>query len=425
MRQMIIQVPQGNGREVFDIAQQHQGKNLIQFEALGHDSLIDVVILHITNRQVESILKALEPISELQVTLFPHGVLALQPPPSETPQSVTDVEPRSSLEVFLAGLQSVGSWRSLLAYAAAGGGIAWIGLFTNSSFLLVAAMLIAPFAEPAMNVAIATARGDRTLLKQSLWRYFVALLVTIGIAGFLSLLFRQEVVTTSMISTSQVSNIAILLPLIGGAAGALNLVQAKSSSLVSGAAVGMLIAAALAPPAALVGMAMALGRWDMVMNGIFLLLLQLAGINVAAAIVFRAYGLSTQGARYQRGKQWVFPVSLGVSSLVILGLLIWQFSSPPRLQRSSQTQRATAEIQKVVNDSGLARLVYADVQFTQTIKDQNTLLSVLHVQRQTQEMSSEQIRDSLTQTIQSRLAQNFDITPLVSINVLELPTNKK
>ena len=187
----------------------------------------------------------------------------------------------------------------------------------------------------------------------------------------------------------------------------------------------MLIAAALAPPAALVGMAMALGRWDMIMNGIFLLLLQLAGINVAAAIVFRAYGLSTQGARYQRGKQWVFPVSLGVSSLVILGLLIWQFSSPPRLQRSSQTQRATAEIQKVVNDSGLAKLVYADVQFTQTIKDQNTLLSVLHVQRQTQEMSSEQIRDSLTQTIQSRLAQNFDITPLVSINVLELPTNKK
>ena len=80
MRQMIIQVPQGNGREVFDIAQQHQGKNLIQFEALGRDSLIDVVILHITNRQVESILKALEPISELQVTLFPHGVLALQTP---------------------------------------------------------------------------------------------------------------------------------------------------------------------------------------------------------------------------------------------------------------------------------------------------------------------------------------------------------
>ncbi|MBE9078790.1 DUF389 domain-containing protein [Romeria aff. gracilis LEGE 07310] len=175
MRQMIVQVPQGQGKAVFETAKQHQGKNLIQFGAMGRDGPIDVVILHTVNREIEPILQALEPIADLHVALFPHGVLALQPPPSETPESVTDVQPRSSLEIFLAGLQSIGSWRSLLAYAAAGGGIAWIGLFTNSSFLLVAAMLIAPFAEPAMNVAIATARGDRTLLKQSLLRYFAAL----------------------------------------------------------------------------------------------------------------------------------------------------------------------------------------------------------------------------------------------------------
>lgn len=422
MRQMIVQVPQGKGKDVFETAKQHQGKNLIQFGAMGRDGPIDVVVLHTVNREIEPILKALEPIADLQVALFPHGVLALQPPPSETPESVTDVQPRSSLEIFLAGLQSIGSWRSLLAYAAAGGGIAWIGLFTNSSFLLVAAMLIAPFAEPAMNVAIATARGDRQLLKQSLWRYFAALLVTIAIAGTLSVVFRQEVVTTSMISTSQVSNIALLLPLFGGAAGALNLCQARSSSLVSGTAVGMLVAAALAPPAALIGMAIALGRWEMVMNGVFLLLLQLVGINVAAATVFRAYGLSTQGARYQRGKRWVFPTSLALSGLLIVGLLIWQFSSSPRLQRSSRAQRATAEIQQVIDNSGLASLAYADVRFTRMIPDQNTLLCVLQVQRQAQDVSKDEISDRLTQAVQTRLlAQDFDATPLVSITVLEPP----
>lgn len=422
MRQMIVQVPQGQGQKVFKVAQQHCGQNLIQFGASGQDGPIDVVVLHTINREVEPILKALEPLSDLQVTLLPHGILALQPPPSETPESVTDVQPRSSLEVFLAGLQSIGSWRSLLAYAAAGGGIAWIGLFTNSSFLLVAAMLIAPFAEPAMNVAIATARGDRLLLQQSLIRYFVALLVTISIAGILSVIFRQEVVTNSMISTSQVSNITILLPLIGGAAGALNLCQARSSSLVSGTAVGMLVAAALAPPAALIGMAVALGRWEMVTNGVFLLLLQLAGINVAAAAVFRAYGLSTKGARYQRGKPWVFPASLMISGLLILGLLTWQFSSLPYLQRSNIAQRATAEIQKVINSSDLAKLAYADVQFTQTIKDQNTLLCLLQVQRKSQDVPTDQIKDRLTKTVQSRLMeQDFNITPLVNITVLEPP----
>lgn len=173
--------------------------------------------------------------------------------------------------------------------------------------------------------------------------------------------------------------VAILLPLIGGAAGALNLCQAKSSSLVSGSAVGMLVAAALAPPAALIGMAVALGRWELVLNGAFLLLLHLLGIHVAATVVFRAYGLSTQGARYQRGKRWIFPVGLGISSVLILGLLTAQLSSLPYMQRASLAQRATAEISQVIDASDLADLAYADVRFTQIIQDQNTLLCLIQV----------------------------------------------
>ncbi|MGH2416529.1 MAG: DUF389 domain-containing protein, partial [Microcystaceae cyanobacterium] len=49
--------------------------------------------------------------------------------------------------------------------------------------LLVAAMLIAPFAGPAMNTAIATAWGDRKLLWRSILRYFAALSVTTDESG--------------------------------------------------------------------------------------------------------------------------------------------------------------------------------------------------------------------------------------------------
>ncbi len=152
----------------------------------------------------------------------------------------------------MAGLQSVGSWKGFLGYAAAAGVVVWIGLYTNTSYLLVAAMLIAPFAGPAMNLAIATARGDITLLKRSLIRYFSALLVTILVALALSLILRQEIPTNQMVQTSELSSVALLLPLAAGAAGALNLVQSQRSSLVSGASVGMLVAASLAPPAGLV-----------------------------------------------------------------------------------------------------------------------------------------------------------------------------
>jgi hypothetical protein len=33
MRQLLIQVPQGKGKEVLKIAQKHDGANLVQFEA--------------------------------------------------------------------------------------------------------------------------------------------------------------------------------------------------------------------------------------------------------------------------------------------------------------------------------------------------------------------------------------------------------
>ena len=287
-------------------------------------------------------------------------------------------------------------------------------------------MLLAPFAGPAMNTALATARGDRQLLWRSIMRYFAALSVTIATTALLSWILQQQIPTNLMIDSSQISTVSVLIPLAAGAAGALTLVQSDRSSLVSGAATGMLVAASLAPPAGIVGMAGAIGRWDLVTNGLFLLLLQLGGINLSAALLFRLFGLSTQGARYQRGKRGVFPISIGLSVIVLIGLLLWQFSSSPNLERSSRAQRANAELQQVVQQSDSAQLVEANVHFTRAnIQGQNTLLCVVYVQRQSEAtQSAEQIRADLTQAIQSRLLQDFNTTPLVDVIVLVAPDAK-
>lgn len=424
MRQLIVQVPRECGKEVLEIAKKYDGANLAQFEAIGSNGPIDLVIVHVSNGKVEGLLADLQSIPQLQITLVPQGVIALQPPPEEAPQQVTNVEERSPIEVFLAGLQSVGSWKGFLGYAATAGVVVWIGLYTNTTYLLIAAMLIAPFAGPAMNLAIATARGDRILLWRSIIRYFAALIVTILVAFALSLILRQQIPTTQMIRTSELSSVAVLLPLAAGAAGALNLVQSERSSLVSGAAVGMLVAASLAPPAGLVGMAMAMGLWQMVTSGVFVLLLQLFGINLTAAILFRVYGLSTRGTRYNRGQRWMFPATLTVTVVALIGLLIWQLTNSPQLQRSTTAQRATAEVQQAVEASGIAKLVEANVRFTgPNPQGQNTLLGVVYVQRQEGvTASSQKIRDSLTRQIQTHLLkQGFNVTPLIDINVLEPP----
>ncbi|WP_035985075.1 DUF389 domain-containing protein [Leptolyngbya sp. KIOST-1] len=423
MRQLLIQVPCGCGKTVLRKAQDCRATNLAQWQTTG-DTPHEVLLVHVSNQRVEALLEALQDLPELRVTLMPSGVMALHPPANQAAEQVTQVEERSPIEIFLAGLQSVGSWKGFLSYAAIAGVVVWIGLFTTTSYLLVAAMLIAPFAGPAMNAAIASARGDRQLLGRSVLRYFTALLVTIGVAALLSLVFQQDIATSLMIDNSQISAVAVLLPLAAGAAGAVNLVQSERSSLVSGTATGMLVAASLAPPAGIVGMAMAIGRWDMVVNGVFLLLLQLSGINLSAAIVFRTFGLSTQGARYRRGQPGVFPVALGASAIALVALLTWQLSDSPNLQRSSRAQRANAEVQTVVERFPEVELVESTVRFTRSdIADQNTLLSEIYVQRQPNADDAEAtIQAALTEAIQAHLLdQGFDVTPLVQVTVLDAP----
>ncbi|MEB3338766.1 MAG: DUF389 domain-containing protein, partial [Leptolyngbyaceae bacterium] len=248
--------------------------------------------------------------------------------------------------------------------------------------------------------------------------------VTIAISALLSWIFSQQVPTDLMVDRSQISAVTVLLPLAAGAAGALNLIQSERSSLVSGAATGMLVAASLAPPAGIIGMAGAIGRWDLTVSGLFLLLLQLVGINLSASLLFRGIGLSTQGARYQRGQKRIFPIAWWFSALAIASLLIWQLTNPPNLERSSLAQRANAVVQQIIQQNQSVNLVEANVRFTRSnTPNQNTLLSVIYVERKPNTtQSANEIRRQLTQRIQqSLLNQGFNATPLVDVNVLEAP----
>lgn len=92
------------------------------------------------------------------------------------------------------------------------------------------------------------------------------------------------------------------------------------------------------------------------------------------------------------------------------------------------TQRAAAQIQKVVNDSDLAELVEANVRFTSSnIKGQNTLLGTVYVQRRVGVTeSSEEIRARITRNIQTQLLNlGFNVTPLIDVSVLEAPTSNQ
>lgn len=415
MRQLTIVIPPQDAERVRAAAAGNSIEVMAEVEAVRDGAQRVLMLCDAPNAAIEAFLAALEEVEGLYVTYAPQGVLALRPPANQPEDQVTDVQPRSPLEIFLSGLQSIGSWTGFISYAALGGVIVWVALFTESVFLLVAAMLIAPFAGPAMNTALATARGDLYLLKRSLLRYVAALATAIAVAALLSLIFEQKIATGLMISSSMRSAVSVLLPLAAGAAGALNLAQSERSSLVSGAATGMLVAAALAPPAGLVGMGLVIGQMDIVYSSLWALAIQIVGINLAGFVVFRLYGVTNKGARYPRGKSAITVGALALSMAAVLALLVVQFSLSPQFEQSSLAQRITALAQQQIETRDDVELVMAQAAFSRARPSgENPVLLTIQVEGDLTEAQQSRLAASLRAMIE----REFGVRALVDLTAL-------
>ncbi|MCC9138583.1 DUF389 domain-containing protein [Pontibacter silvestris] len=419
MRQLTIKVPAGAGQEVIKKAEGLDGKNL----SLQQTESGDLVTVYLNNKLVSNFIEQISNLEDAEISLVPRGMITLYPPRKQAPDQVTDVTYRSPIEIFLGGLQSVGSRTGLIGYAVAGGLIAWIGLYTGTSYLLVAAMLVAPFAGPAMNAALAASSGKMDLLKKSLIRYFLAIGTAVVVSFLMSFVVQQDHATPMMVDVSQISQVSILLPLVAGFAGGINLVQSERDSLVSGAAVGMLVAASLAPPTALIGMALNFGNWQLIRSGIFLLTLQLAGIQLSAALVFRFMGKVTiKGVRFAGGKEYVFKLSMIVSAIIVAGLLYWQFSKQPGLQKASLTTQITetmhTALDKEVKD---VKTIEVNARFTRgTLPNKNPVICELYLLNQSDSLTDEQMKKRVEDLLRTRIKEkDYNADPMFSITMLD------
>ena len=363
MRQLILKVPKGNKERVLQSADENEGKNTISLPNDEHD----VFILFLPNNKVNGFLEGIKEVEGREINLNPRGVITLYPPESEAPDQAADVRTKSSFEIYLGGIQSVGSMFGLFGYSFAAGLIVWIGLYTTTVYLLVAAMLVAPFAGPAMNAALATAAGKADLLKSSLKRYALAIITGITASFLLTVIFPLNALTPLMIEVSHVSKVALFLPLISGFAGGINICQSERDSLVSGAAVGILVAASLAPPVGLIGVGIYLMDWEVVWSSVFRIVLQLLGIHLSATLVFYFYGkVSPNGIRFLKGKKAIGFITTLIVVLGIGAMMYWQFQNPPFLRKASMNTEFTEALDKELNKLDFIEVINKNVSFTNT-----------------------------------------------------------
>jgi len=181
----------------------------------------------------------------------------------------------------------VPDWWTYMLMTVASAVVATAGLLLDSPAVVVGSMVIAPLIGPALAASVGTVVDDDDLFRQGLHRQLVGGVTAIAAATAFAVLVR----TTNVVSHSaaevfalaEVSDrlapdvLSLAVALVAGGAGALSL-----SVGISAALVGVMIAAALVPPTAAVGIGIAWWEPRAIVGPLVLVLVNLLSINLAA-----------------------------------------------------------------------------------------------------------------------------------------------
>ncbi len=418
MRQLMVWVPHGRGDEVRARSAEAGATHSLGFRGVDDAGPNEFLIVHMPNDHFNAVLKALEPLDDVRIAFQRDSVILLEPPQANAPEQVTDVSMRGPFEILAEGLQSLGGWIAFLAYAVVAGVVVWVGLVSNTIFLLTASMLIAPYAAPAMTAALATARGDLHLLRRSVGRYIASVGAAALTAALLTVIAGETEVTHLMVQVADVAAASVLLPIAAGVAGALSFGRADRTGIASGAGIGMLVALALAPQAGLMGIAVVLGEWRIVWSSAFVAALQLVGINTAASLVFRLLGIGPEIPRLRRARRGVAAATFGLTAAVGVGMIVLQWTTYPELSRNTVVTRAEATAMAVLDDHPEVLAIHAQARFPLAeVMPQEVLVLEARVLPAT--VGDAPDDDELARLVRQRLLEEMpDVAPRVGVTVV-------
>lgn len=164
--------------------------------------------------------------------------------------------------------------------------VAAIGLLENNLAVIIGAMVIAPLLGPNIALSFATALGDRELA----WSALKTNLTGLGLALVLSVLigffWPYPLDTAELIIRTDVDVDGIVLALASGAAAVLSLASGYSMSLV-----GVMVAVALLPPAATLGLMLGAGQFQNALGAGLLLAVNVVCVNLSGKLVFLLKGI--------------------------------------------------------------------------------------------------------------------------------------
>jgi len=203
--------------------------------------------------------------------------------------------------------------------------VATAGLLLDSPAVVVGSMVIAPQVGAALTASVGTALSERSLIREGFRDQFGGLVVAVFGAALFGALVRYSGFAPAPLDVATVQQIGqrispgFLSAAVGvaaGAAGAVGLATALPVSLV-----GVMIAAALIPAAAAIGIGLSWGFPAVALGATVLLLVNAVSINLAGLLVLWVMGFRprewTTASSAAAGLRAVWPAVAVVGVLLV------------------------------------------------------------------------------------------------------------
>ncbi|WP_049928048.1 TIGR00341 family protein [Halopiger goleimassiliensis] len=238
--------------------------------------------------------------------------------------------------------------------------VATAGLFLDSPAVVVGSMVIAPLIGPALGASVGTVLDNEELFGQSLRYQVVGVVLAIVAAAVFAFVVRTTNIVPPSLNISGVAEIAerlapdllsLAIALGAGVAGIISIATGTGVALV-----GVMIAAALIPPAAAAGIAIAWGQPQAAVGATALVLVNVLSVNLAGLVTlwyagYRPDNLFSVGEAEQRLRQRVVGliVIVGVFAL-FLGMITYSSYAATSFEES-----AREEVEMLLEDEEFAQ----------------------------------------------------------------------
>lgn len=164
--------------------------------------------------------------------------------------------------------------------------VAAMGLLEDNVGIVIGAMVIAPLLGPNLALAFASAVGDSDLMGKAVKTNLAGIAITLSLTAAIGFALTPDFTSEELMSRTRVDLDSLAVALASGAAAALSLTTGLSATLV-----GVMVAVALLPPAATVGIMLGWGHLGLAGDALLLLAVNVVCVNLAAQTVFLLKGI--------------------------------------------------------------------------------------------------------------------------------------